>query len=375
MKDKTMSIFFFFLFTYFFSVLSPLSARNVAPNPFLESAPRHQIPAIFAFGDSTLDSGNNDYINTLFTGDHLPYGRDFPGYAASGRFTNGRLTPDFLVSYLGLKNALPPYLAPKLSDQELLTGVSFASAGTGFDDLTAQTASVINMDTQLRYFREYLEKIKNIAGAERSGQIIKNGLFIISAGTNDMVFNYYDLPLRIMQYSLPGYHDFLLHKIENIVQELHSLGARKFAIAGMPPIGCLPVQRTIGSLLPGQHILQRICTEQQNSDTQAYNHKLQSLIQQFQATIPGSIFVYTDSYGPMMDMVNHPSKYGFEVTGEGCCGTGMVEMGFLCGGLSPSCSDASKYMFWDAVHPTEATYRTLATIIEQTVLPHFLVQL
>ncbi|KAI3924092.1 hypothetical protein MKW92_028127 [Papaver armeniacum] len=326
MKDNTMNIFFLFLLRILFSILNPLNARNVSPVPsFVSSAPQNRIQAVYAFGDSTLDSGNNDYITTLFfTGDHLPYGRDF------------RLTGDFLVSYLGLKRELPPYLAPDLSDQELLSGVSFASAGTGFDELTAQTASVINMDTQIRYFREYLGKINKIAGAEKSGEIIRNGLFIISAGTNDMVFNYYDLPLRTVQYSLPEYHDFLLHRLESVVQELHSLGARKFVISGMPPIGCLPVQRTIGSLLPGQHILRQI----------SYNQKLQSLIQRFQATLPGSIFAYTDCYGPMMDMVNNPSKYGFEVTGQGCCGTGMIEMGFLCSGLLPACSDASKYMFW-----------------------------
>ncbi|RZC78087.1 hypothetical protein C5167_002314 [Papaver somniferum] len=350
MKDKTMNIFFFFFFTCFFSIFSPLNARNVSPLPsFSGSAPQNRIPAVYAFGDSTLDSGNNDYITTLFTGDHLPYGRDFPGHAASGRFTNGRLTGDFLVSYLGLKRALPPYLAPNLSDQELLSGVSFASAGTGFDELTAQTTSVINMDTQIRYFRDYLGKINKIDGAQKSAEIIKNGLFVISAGTNDMVFNYYDLPLRTVQYSLPQYHDFLLHRLESVVQ------------------------RTIGSLLPGQHILQRICTEKQNLDTQAYNQKLQNLIQRFQATLPGSIFAYTDCYGPMMDMVINPSKYWFEVTGQGCCGTGMIEMGFLCSGLLPACSDASKYMFWDAVHPTEATYRTLASILQQSVLPRFLV--
>ncbi|XP_026384326.1 GDSL esterase/lipase At2g40250-like [Papaver somniferum] len=167
---------------------------------------------------SGISSGNNDYITTLFTGDHLPYGRDFPGHAAPGRFTNGRLIGDFLVSYLGLKRALPSYLAPNLSDQELLSGVSFASAGTGFDELTAQTASVINMDTQIRYLGEYLEKIKNIVGAEKSGSIINNGLFIISAATNDMVFNYYDLSLKIVQYSLPEFHDFLLHILVSIVQ-------------------------------------------------------------------------------------------------------------------------------------------------------------
>jgi len=40
------------------------------------------------------------------------------------------------VSYLGLKELLPPYLDPNLSDKEIVTGVSFASAGSGFDPLT-----------------------------------------------------------------------------------------------------------------------------------------------------------------------------------------------------------------------------------------------
>jgi len=40
------------------------------------------------------------------------------------------------ASYLGLKDLLPPYLDPNLTDKEIVTGVSFASAGSGFDPLT-----------------------------------------------------------------------------------------------------------------------------------------------------------------------------------------------------------------------------------------------
>jgi hypothetical protein len=43
---------------------------------------------------------------------------------------------DCTASYLGLKELVPPYLDPNLSDDELMTGVSFASAGSGFDPLT-----------------------------------------------------------------------------------------------------------------------------------------------------------------------------------------------------------------------------------------------
>lgn len=40
------------------------------------------------------------------------------------------------ASYVGVKDYVPPYLDPNLSIQDLMTGVSFASAGTGFDPVT-----------------------------------------------------------------------------------------------------------------------------------------------------------------------------------------------------------------------------------------------
>lgn len=41
------------------------------------------------------------------------------------------------ASYVGIKELIPPYLDPNLEIKDLLTGVSFASAGSGFDPLTS----------------------------------------------------------------------------------------------------------------------------------------------------------------------------------------------------------------------------------------------
>ncbi|OUZ99141.1 Lipase [Macleaya cordata] len=361
--------------TFFFSLsLSLIAATtttstSISYNTSLVTHQSHGISAVFAFGDSTLDTGNNDFISTLFQGNHMPYGRDFPGFSASGRFTNGRLIPDFLVEYLRIKDALPPYLYPNLSNEELLTGVGFASAGTGLDNLTASIASVLNMNTQLEYFERYLSQIQSIVGNDRARQVVGDGLFLISAGTNDMVDNFYDLPTRSAQFSLSDYQDFLIGNLESVVQRLYAMGARKFAISGLPPIGCLPVQRTVGNLL---NPLQRVCMQQQNIDSQGYNHKLQSRIQRLQSSLRGSTVAYVEVYDPMMDMATNPLKYGFEEATVGCCGTGLLEMGILCSELSLTCPDASRYMFWDAVHPSEATYQNLANIFVQNVLPRFL---
>ncbi|CAI0399591.1 unnamed protein product [Linum tenue] len=86
--------------------------------------------AVFAFGDSILDTGNNDHITTLIKSNFLPYGRDFPGRISTGRFSDGRLISDLIVESLGIKYFLLPYLDPNLQDDDLITGVCFASTSS-----------------------------------------------------------------------------------------------------------------------------------------------------------------------------------------------------------------------------------------------------
>lgn len=50
-------------------------------------------PAMFLFGDSLTDSGNNNYIPTMARANYFPYGIDF-GYP-TGRFCNGLTAVDF----------------------------------------------------------------------------------------------------------------------------------------------------------------------------------------------------------------------------------------------------------------------------------------
>lgn len=52
---------------------------------------------------------------------------------------------------------------------------------------------------------------------------------------------------------------------------------------------------------------------------------------------------------------------GLEETRDACCGTGTIEVAILCNAASPgTCSDASKYLFFDSFHPSQAFYKRLA---------------
>ena len=60
------------------------------------------IAALFVFGDSLIDPGNNNYINTSrdAQANFPPYGVSFFKYP-SGRFCDGRVIPDFIGKYIG----------------------------------------------------------------------------------------------------------------------------------------------------------------------------------------------------------------------------------------------------------------------------------
>lgn len=58
------------------------------------------VPAIFTFGDSIFDAGNNHYNkNCTAQADFPPYGSSF-FHRPTGRFTNGRTVADFICNKL-----------------------------------------------------------------------------------------------------------------------------------------------------------------------------------------------------------------------------------------------------------------------------------
>lgn len=66
-------------------------------------AAQPQVPCLFIFGDSLVDNGNNNNIQSLAKANYLPYGIDFPN-GPTGRFSNGKTT----VDVVGMLPPLPP---------------------------------------------------------------------------------------------------------------------------------------------------------------------------------------------------------------------------------------------------------------------------
>lgn len=81
---------------------SAIAITIIEQNVSALSLPNNEtVPAVFAFGDSIVDPGNNNYIRTLIKCNFLPYGRDFAeGNRPTGRFSNGKVPSDIIGNYI-----------------------------------------------------------------------------------------------------------------------------------------------------------------------------------------------------------------------------------------------------------------------------------
>ncbi|XP_062178744.1 GDSL esterase/lipase At4g26790-like [Phragmites australis] len=313
------------------------------------ASPSPKVPAVIVFGDSTVDTGNNNVIGTILKSNFPPYGRDMDGGGrATGRFCNGRLPPDFISEALGLPPLVPAYLDPAYGIQDFARGVCFASAGTGLDNATAGVLSVIPVWKEVEYFKEYQRRLRRHVGRARAKRIVSDALYIVSIGTNDFLENYFLFVTgRFAQFTVGEFEDFLVAQAEWFLAEIHRLGARRVTFAGLSPIGCLPLERTLNTLRGG-------CVEEYNQVARDYNVKVLDMLRRLRASRPGLKVAYVNVYENMLDLINNPSTLGLENVEEGCCATGKLEMSYLCNDASPmTCEDAGRYFFWDSFHPTE----------------------
>ncbi|CAM8993961.1 unnamed protein product [Rhodiola kirilowii] len=160
----------------------------------------------------------------------------------TGRFSNGRIPSDFISEAFGLKPAIPAYLDPAYSISDFAVGVTFASAGSGYDNATSDVLSVIPVWRQVEYFKEYKTKLAAYLGPQKARETISEALYLTSMGTNDFLENYYTMPQRRSQYNIEQYQTFLVGIAENLLRQMYSLGARKISLGGVTSDG-LPAFR------------------------------------------------------------------------------------------------------------------------------------
>lgn len=305
---------------------------------------------MIVFGDSLVDQGNNNYLFSIARCDYLPYGVDYPG-GATGRFCNGRIISDFLSQLMGTEPILP-CLSPQMNGDRLLTGANFGSAGCGIADNTGSMfIGRLTIPRQLEMFGQYQNALQKLIGQSAAAELIRNAIYNINVGGNDWINNYVASSSRT---PASDYTDFLISTYAQHLKKLYSMGARKIVVTNIGPIGCAPSMLNRFNPPDGQ------CVDTLQQYAMHFNGALKLLLDQLTGELPGSLFVYSNGFDMMMDFIKNPKAYGFEVVNEGCCGQGKYKGYLTCTRLSSYCRDRTKYLFWDAFHPTETTNMLIA---------------
>lgn len=164
--------------------------------------------------------------------------------------------------------------------------------------------AVLPLWKQLEYYKEYQNKLRSYLGKEKANKNIKDSLYAISIGTNDFITNYFVLPHRSLEFSVEQYQDFLLGIARDFLTNLYRLGARKIAIAGLPPMGCLPLERSL-NILSGHG-----CLDEFNNVAKSFNVKLQNLVKVLNLELDGIMLRVWNPYDTLFKLIHNPSSFG-----------------------------------------------------------------
>ncbi|XVF67196.1 hypothetical protein PTKIN_Ptkin10aG0101000 [Pterospermum kingtungense] len=305
--------------------------------------------ALIIFGDSLFDPGNNNYINTTFNyqANFWPYGETFFRYP-TGRFSDGRLIPDFIAEFAGLP-LIPPYLQPGNS-HKFIDGVNFASGGAGAL-VETHKGFVIDLKTQVSYFKKVEKSLRQELGDEEAKKLLSRAVYLISIGANDYL-------TRNSTASDEEYVAMVIGNLTNELQEIYKIGGRKFGFPNMATLGCVPFSKLrVGS--------NGSCDEEVNKVALIHDRELPKVLEKLEKQLPGFKYANYNFYKTFGERLNNPSKYGFKDATTACCGSGLYRGIYSCGGKRgikeyELCKNPNENFFFDSYHPSEKAYQQFA---------------
>ncbi|GAV61417.1 Lipase_GDSL domain-containing protein [Cephalotus follicularis] len=309
--------------------------------------------AIFVFGDSVFDVGNNNYLNIGIEGkaNFPPYGETF-FRQPTGRFCDGRTIPDYAASYANI-----PYWKPFLdtSYQNFTNGANFASAGGTV--IPGDNPITLNFGTQVGYLQQVANLLNETLGHTEAQKILRNGIYFSSFGGVDYMYYTSENENATESEQL----EFVTTVIGNFtywIEEIYQKGGRKFAFQNVGPLGCQPEMKQSYNLTGKE------CYEFVQTLATLHNNALSNMAIELERKLSGFTYLIFDFFTTLNDRIQDPAKYGFKESNIACCGTG-TNRGTGCGRTTAYelCSDPNEYVFFDGGHPTESCYSELGELL------------
>jgi hypothetical protein len=257
---------------------------------------------------------------------------------------------------MGFKRSPPPYLSvANRTNKQIargLQGVNFASAGSGILDTTVikqftknsnipvcsglttvsfftQGDSIVAMSKQVEQFDALRCNISARISKEGADNVLSRSLFLLSTGGND-IFAFFSAnstptPAQKQLFTANLVSQYINHvkvpeschcyvrvyivqaryltgRVCIVWQALHDLGARKFAVIDVPPIGCCPYPRSLHPL--------GACIDVLNELTRGLNKGVKDAMCSLSASLSGFKYSIGSSHAVVQSIMKHPQRLG-----------------------------------------------------------------
>ena len=292
----------------------PAQAQNVAIGP--------AYTRVVIFGDSLSDSGNNGaflgfpggFAQVVNSDAYIP---SLP-YVPAGVYSNGPVWASSFASQLGLS------AGPSQTGGSNYAYGGAVTSGTGFPfSLTVQMG-------------QYL--------ASPGAASAATTLFVVAGGGNNAraaagALPPNPTPLQVAAAATAAATTFA-SDIGNIVDSLQAVGAQRIVVWDVPNLGAAPAVLSQGALAAG-----------------VGSFFAQTMNSALATRLTGEAGVSTfDIYGLIGQIGANPGAYGFTNTTNACV-------------VAAGCSNPSKYVFWDGIHPSAAAHQVIANAMVASVVP------
>jgi phospholipase/lecithinase/hemolysin len=300
--------------------LPALALAAALAAPTMAQAGRY--PAVYVFGDSLSDAGN-DWIGTQRAEPISPPYSD-------GRFSNGPVWVQRLTLMFGVK-PLKPFLAG---------GNDYADGGAESGATLVHKLAAIDVPAQIAEFTT--DSLLHPPA--------KGALYVLWVGANDLFDILGHTPALTEAQIAKAIRQVVTNEVEEVVA-LKALGAENLLMLTSPDLGKVPAVAGLGPLASAAGSIV----------SAAYNKALVPAVQA-ESRLLGIKLRIIDAYSAMDAFIADPTKYGFtDVTDP--CWTGSytsATSGKLC---SRTLAGQDQYLFWDMVHPTAAGHALIATTV------------
>ncbi|XP_015168434.1 GDSL esterase/lipase 5-like [Solanum tuberosum] len=188
-------------------------------------------------------------------------------------------------------------------------------------------------------------------GKTESKQILSNGVYIFSSGSNDFV-----APLLANSTS-PNYDRGHVHMImgnlTSVLKGIYKEGGRKFVMLNLGPFGCLPSVRAFNLQ---KRVTNGSCMEKATNLAKMFNSALPKMLKQLEKQLPGFKYTIFNFFKVVADSIHNPTKYGVKISETACCGTGPLRGIPSCGGNwqvkeYELCNNVKDYLFLTPLIP------------------------